>query len=321
MLTTNHTLLCSAVALGAITALLLDQLRRSRTPRSVAHSPALLSSTHHTPSWTGRCVIVTGASSGIGRACAVLFARMGARVMIHYHGNEAGAKETLSLCSSVGGSHILFCSDFSNPDTLEANAIQLIDRAIDFFGGKIPDSLILNAGIFENGNADDALSLSEFMKTWRKTMTVNLDAPAALTYVFARRLIASATRREDNNNDILPIASIVTVGSRGALRGEPNAWAYGASKSAAHALSQNAAVSLGRHGIVATTVAPGFVATRMARFENAAKAMEVCAQSSWGRVALPEEVASTVEFAARFFETPWISGAIINCNGASYLSR
>jgi NAD(P)-dependent dehydrogenase (short-subunit alcohol dehydrogenase family) len=85
-----------------------------------------------------------------------------------------------------------------------------------------------------------------------------------------------------------------------------------------HALAQSAAVALGRHGVVCAAVAPGFVATRMARLEGPAGAA-IAAQSPWGRVATPDEVASSVDFAARFFENAWTSGAVIACNGASHL--
>ncbi len=154
------------------------------------------------------------------------------------------------------------------------------------------------------------------MDTWRKTMSLNVDAPAALTFVFARALLAR--HRAALATPPRAIGAIITVGSRGALRGEPKAWAYAASKSAAHAVAQSAAVSLGRYGIVSAAVAPGFVATRMARLEGAA-GDAIRAQSSWARVATPEEVAEAVENAARFFANPWVSGAVIACNGASHL--
>ena len=319
--------LLGAAALGAAAAVFLYE-RTLRPPRSAPVKNNVKRDSSSSPvlsgalPWAGRNVIITGASSGIGRACAILFARLGARVAIHYNDNEAGARETWVACGG-GPGHGIFRSDFGIADNIERTAVALIEETTLFFNA-VPDVLVLNAGIVQNGNADTLTSLSSFMSIWRRTMTINLDAPAALTYVFARALVKTrgANANTANTNGIITaIGAIVTIGSRGALRGEPNAWAYGASKAAAHALSQNAAVSLGRHGIVVTVVAPGFVATRMARFESPAIAAAVNAQSPWSRVGLPEEVAAAVEFAARFFEVPWVTGAVINLNGASYLSR
>ena len=98
---------------------------------------------------------------------------------------------------------------------------------------------------------------------------------------------------------------IVTVGSRGAFRGEPQAMAYGASKAAVHSLTQSLALALGGHGIGVSAVAPGFVATDMATSLLAGPVGEaIRAQSPFGRVATPEEVAAVEDsYTGRFLRT------------------
>ena len=121
-----------------------------------------------------------------------------------------------------------------------------------------------------------------------------------------------------------PVAArgaIVSVGSRGAYRGEPSAWAYAAAKAALHATSSSAAVSLGRFGVVCAAVAPGFIATQAKQQGILAGPAgdAIKAQSSWGRVAAEEEVADAVAYLARFWVNPWVTGTVMDLNGASYL--
>ena len=87
-----------------------------------------------------------------------------------------------------------------------------------------------------------------------------------------------------------------------------------------NALLQSAAVALGPLGVACGVVAPGWVETPMAAAALAGPGgAAVRAQSSWGRVAAPEEVARAVEFLGRFWETAFCTGALVDVNGASYL--
>ena len=111
----------------------------------------------------------------------------------------------------------------------------------------------------------------------------------------------------------------MNVSSRGAFRGEPNAPAYAASKAGLNAFGQSMAVALAGHGISVSTVAPGFVETDMAREALTGSSGEaVRAQSPFGRVARPEEVAAAVLWLASP-EARFASGTIVDVNGASYL--
>ena len=112
---------------------------------------------------------------------------------------------------------------------------------------------------------------------------------------------------------------IVNVSSRGAFRGEPRSPAYGASKAGLNALGQSLAQALAPHHISVATVAPGFVETDMAAaFLEGPNGDAIRAQSPWGRVARPEEVAAAVLYLASP-EAEFVSGAILDLNGASYL--
>ncbi|WP_253908595.1 SDR family NAD(P)-dependent oxidoreductase, partial [Arthrobacter sp. H41] len=95
--------------------------------------------------------------------------------------------------------------------------------------------------------------------------------------------------------------------------------AYGASKAAMHAMTQSLAVALAPSGIFAATVAPGFVDTDMGRSVlDGPDGDAVRAQSPFGRVAEPAEVAATVAWLATA-APEWVSGTVIDVNGASYL--
>jgi 3-oxoacyl-[acyl-carrier protein] reductase len=112
---------------------------------------------------------------------------------------------------------------------------------------------------------------------------------------------------------------IVNVSSRGAFRGEPGQPAYGASKAGLNALGQSLAVALAPHNITVTAVAPGFVETDMADDHlQGERGAAIRAQSPFGRVATPQEIAAAVVFLASP-QAQWASGAILDLNGASYL--
>jgi 3-oxoacyl-[acyl-carrier protein] reductase len=250
-----------------------------------------------------RGVLVTGASSGIGRAVALAFARLGDRVAVHYHSKRAEAAATLE--SLPGNGHGLVSGDVADPQAAQGIA----DEAEEALGGI--DVLVNNAAVATSAaNAHPVAQVSyvEWQRAWRDAVGVNLLGAANLTYCVARHMIGRGVA-----------GRIVNIGSRGAFRGEPDHPAYGASKAGLHALGQSLAVSLAPHGISVTSVAPGFTATdRVADRLTGAAGEALRSQSPFGRVAEPQEIADAVVYLASPGST-WAAGAILDLNGASHL--
>jgi 3-oxoacyl-[acyl-carrier protein] reductase len=247
---------------------------------------------------SGRGVLVTGASRGIGRAVAGAFAANGDRVAVHYRGEAAAARDVLGALPGEG--HALVQADLDDP----AAAERLATHAVERLGGI--DVLVNNAGVYL-AHPITRVGYEEWRETWRRTIDVNLIGVANLTYCVVRRMIARGGGR------------IVNVSSRGAFRGEPDHPAYAASKAGLNAFGQSLAQAVGSHGIAVATVAPGWVETDMTRAELASSdGTRVREQSPFGRVARAEEVAAAVLYLASP-EAEFASGAILDLNGASYL--
>jgi 3-oxoacyl-[acyl-carrier protein] reductase len=252
------------------------------------------SDTHH----QSRAVLVTGGSRGIGAAIARAFAEQGDRVAVHY---GTSAEKAEAVCDSLPGEgHVVVEADLTRPDDVRI----AVDSAAERLGRL--DVLVNNAGVFL-AHPPLATSYDDWQATWTRTLATNLAGAANATYCAIPHLRAAGG------------GAVVNVSSRGAFRGEPNCPAYAASKAGMNAFGQSMALVLAPHNISVGTVAPGFVQTEMAReVLEGASGEAVRAQSPFGRIARPEEVAAAVVWlaspAARF-----TSGTIIDVNGASYL--
>jgi 3-oxoacyl-[acyl-carrier protein] reductase len=247
---------------------------------------------------TGKTVLVTGASRGIGRAVAIAFANAGARVAVHCNQQRQLAEQ---VCSSLAGTgHGVVQADLSNPNAIA----EMVEQAIAQLGQI--DVLINNAGIYEEHPLDQT-SYSDWQAIWQQTLGTNLLGAVNLSYCVAQHMIQ---RRQGR---------IINITSRGAFRGEPTATAYGASKAGLNSFSQSLAQHLAPHNIFVMAVAPGFVETDMARSILESPAGEAIRQQSpLNRVARPEEIANTVVFLASE-GAEFLTGAIVDVNGASYL--
>jgi 3-oxoacyl-[acyl-carrier protein] reductase len=248
---------------------------------------------------TGRRVLVSGASRGLGRAVAQAFAANGDRVAVHYGSRADDARRTLD--SLAGSGHVLAGGDLSDP----VGAASVAGRAAEGLGGI--DVLVNNAAV----NLPHPLaetSYEDWAALWQQHVSVNLLATANLSHLAARRMIEAGTG-----------GRIVNIGSRGAFRGEPDHPAYGATKAAVHALGQSLAVSLAPYGIGVASVAPGFFDTeRVAHRLTGAEGEAIRMQSPFGRVATAEEIAAAVLWLASPV-AEWASGAVLDLNGASHL--
>lgn len=249
-------------------------------------------------SFNNKTVLVTGASGGIGRATAIMFAESDARVIVHYCKNKAGAEKTLEMLKP--GDHFIVRADLLVPQELRLLAENAWEKS-----GRI-DVLVNNAAMHIDLPLKEA-SFDEWLDIWNRTINTNLSGTAHLSFFVSKKMIEAGGGK------------IVNISSRGAFRGEPDAPAYGASKAGLNSLGQSMAKALAPYNVFVYTVAPGFTQTEMtADVLKGQKGDEIRSQSPLQRVAKPEEVATAVVLLASD-GTDWMTGCIVDVNGASYL--
>lgn len=245
-----------------------------------------------------KTALITGASRGIGKAIALELAAQGVRVALHYNHNKAAALEIRKKLQGSG--HIIVQADLSN----DAESILLVNKVLQQFGQI--DILVNNAGIYLE-KPMLAMDLDEWKNIWDRTISLNLNASAHLSYLIAGHMIKAGGGR------------IINITSRGAFRGEPDAPAYGASKAGLNSLSQSMAKALAPNNVLVFAVAPGFVETDMAQAVlEGPRGDEIRAQSPLNRAASPTEIANLVAYLAGSAPA-YLTGSIIDINGASYL--
>ncbi len=246
---------------------------------------------------TGKKALVTGGSRGIGAAIVRLLAASGARVGIHCRQETAIAEQLRE--SLPGAGHAVLAADLEAPEAAEALAAQ----AAKALGGL--DIVINNAGIYER-HAPLATDATAWHAAWRRTLQINLQAPAAIIHA------AIPFLKERGGH-------IVNISSRGAYRGEPEAPAYGAAKAGLNSLSQSLALALAPVGIHVVAVAPGWVESDMTRpYLEGPEGEGIRAQSPLRRTATPEEIDEVVLLAVSG-RADALTGAVIDVNCASYL--
>ena len=246
---------------------------------------------------SGRTVLITGASRGIGAAIARAFGHAGARVAVHF-GRSAEAAER--LVADIGGGAEAFGADLDRP--LEAERLW---REVREGFGRI-DLLVNNAGIAL------ALPLDQPTERWIEdfdaTLAVNLTASAVLCREAVRDFAAQGGGR------------IVNIASRAAFRGDtPEYMAYAASKAGLVALTRSIARGFGKQGIAAFVVAPGFTRTEMAQdfIDRYGEAFAV-SDLALSRLTEPEDIAPTVVFLASGL-ADHATGSVIDINAGSYV--
>jgi 3-oxoacyl-[acyl-carrier protein] reductase len=243
----------------------------------------------------GQVALVTGGASGIGRACALEFARGGASVALVDIAGEDAIDETARLVRDAGARVVGFRADVSDFGEAE----RIVSETRTRLGGL---HLLVNAA----GVNDDAPVWRMTEPQWERVTGANLKG--AFNYVRA----AAPQMREQR------MGKIVNVSSIEAFRGRFGVSNYAASKAGLIGFTRAAAADLGRDRINVNAVAPGFTRTPMAE-KLSAEVLEAAARSSvFGRLAEPEEIASVVAFlcsdAARY-----VTGEVIKVDGGQLL--
>jgi 3-oxoacyl-[acyl-carrier protein] reductase len=246
---------------------------------------------------TGKTVLVTGASRGIGRAIAEGMAGSGATVALHYNRNRGSADE---LAASLRHGARAFQANLAEPDECEelfADVIEAFDRL---------DVLVNNAGIALDLPLD--MSTGEWLEGWNRTMAVNLRAVELLSRLAIRNFQRHGGGR------------IINIASRAAFRGDsPDAMAYAASKGGVVALTRSIARGFGRDGICAFVLAPGWVRTDMAQDAIDARGEEdLVGELALNRLTEPADLAPLAVLLASGL-ADHATGTSIDVNAGSYV--
>ena len=245
---------------------------------------------------SSRVAIVTGAARGIGAATALRLAKDGHAVAV-LDLDESACASTVSAITEAGGRAIAVGVDVSQADQVEA----AVNRVADELGA--PSILVNNAGIIR-----DNLIFKMTEDDWDAVMAVHLRG----AFLMTRAVQAHMTK--ERYGRIVNLSSSSAQGNRGQAN-------YSAAKAGLQGFTKTLAIELGKFGVTANAVAPGFIQTEMTR--STAERMGVsfedfithsAAQIPVQRVGQPEDVAATISFLCSE-EAGFVSGQVIYVAG------
>jgi 3-oxoacyl-[acyl-carrier protein] reductase len=245
----------------------------------------------------GHTVLVTGSSSGIGRAAAIAFGADGARVAITYHANRAGAEATAAAVQAAGGQVIILPYDLADAASIRA----AITHIGDTWGSL--NILVNNAAPMEVSAPSRQPFENVPLEQWQTMLRSTLEG-VILTVQCALPLMRPAGW-----------GRIVHISSDAAVDGWPGLGPYSTAKAGIHGLSRTLAVELGPAGILSNVVMPGFVLTERNQQRVPPQHQEqVMQHTPTRRLTTPEDVAALILFLGSPANRQ-VTGAIIRITG------
>jgi 3-oxoacyl-[acyl-carrier protein] reductase len=241
--------------------------------------------------FSGKCVLVTGSSSGIGAAIAQEFAAGGAKVAVHYRGNAQGAEDVAAVIREKGGECSLYQADVSD----SAQAAELVKQVQADLGAL--DILINNAG-----TTRDTLVLSMSDEQWDAVINTNLRSVYAVSRAALRGMIRKRWGR------IISITSVV------GLTGQAGQANYAASKAGIIGFTKSLAREVASRNITVNAVAPGFIPSALTGVLTEEQHAGILSSTPLGRMGTTEEVAWAVAFLAAE-RSGFITGQVLTVDG------
>lgn len=241
-----------------------------------------------------KVVVVTGASSGIGKATALEFAKSGAKIVVHYNTNKTGADDTVSQIRKLGAEAISIEGDLSK----SKDAKRLIQEALDQFG--TIDILINNAGTLVERRTIEAMD----DELWSKVIDVNLTS----VYLCSKAVIP--IMKAKGYGRIINLTSVAARNGGGLGAGH-----YSTAKAGVLTFTKSLAKELAETGIIVNAVSPGVISTPYHDKYSTPEARKGFANNTpLKREGTPEEVAYGILFLASDYAT-FILGETMEING------
>jgi len=242
----------------------------------------------------GRTALVTGASQGIGRACALELARAGATVALAAR-NESKLAEAAGEIESAGGKAAVFALDLASADSIASGAKSVLDKLVKV------EILVNNAGITRDG-----LVLRMKRPDWDDVLQTNLTGAFLLTQALLSAMLRNRWGR---------IINITSVVGRTGQAGQVN---YAASKAGLIGMTRSLAREVASRGITVNAVAPGYIETPMTGVLDEKQRTAMMAQIPLGRPGTDLEIAQSVAFLASD-AAAYITGHVLDVNGGMFM--